>query len=217
LRESAERFVARARPGTDPARWDALVALGWLDILVPEADGGFGGTCADAAVIAEALGFGLLAEPFVERAVHAVTGSIACARAVNAAEMLGIMRRALRDTIAHVNAREQFGKPLSALQVVRHRIADMHVECELAAAAVTIALDAADADTPARTRRVALGTYQAARSGRFVCESAVQLHGAMGLASETPVAVALARFTTLSTAYGDATSALQRYLEPQGT
>jgi len=138
------------------------------------------------------------------------------ARAAACAEATGVIRRAYRETVAFVNERTQFGKPIAAFQVVRHRIADMYVEAELAAAAAQLALAAADDDGPDRARRVSLAAYQVARSGRAVCEAAVQLHGAMGIAAESAVAHALARATQLAVAYGDPTYHLHRYLASEG-
>jgi alkylation response protein AidB-like acyl-CoA dehydrogenase len=139
------------------------------------------------------------------------------ARAAACAEATGVIRRALRETAAFVNERVQFGQPIAAFQVVRHRIADMYIEAELASAAAQLALAAADDDGPDRAQRVSLAAYQVARSGRAVCEAAVQLHGAMGIAAESAVAHALARVTVLAVAYGDPTYHLQRYLAPERT
>ncbi len=139
------------------------------------------------------------------------------ASAATCAEAVGVIRRAYRETAAFVNAREQFGKPIAAFQVVRHRIADMYVEAELAAAAAEIALAAADADGPDPARRVSLAAFQVARSGRAVCEAAVQLHGAMGIAAESVVSHALARMTMLAVTHGDPTFHLQRYIATEGT
>ena len=47
------------------------------------------------------------------------------------AEMVGLMELLLEDTVTHVKTREQFGKPLSEMQVIQHRLADAHVSLEL--------------------------------------------------------------------------------------
>ena len=47
------------------------------------------------------------------------------------AEMVGLMERLLEDTLTYVKTREQFGRPLSKIQVIKHRLADAHVSLEL--------------------------------------------------------------------------------------
>ncbi|MEN9314046.1 MAG: hypothetical protein RIS35_439, partial [Pseudomonadota bacterium] len=78
LRESAVRWVAeRGRPahGVAPAepasRWREMADMGWLGITLPEAHGGLGQGAAEACVLAEALGAGPVAEPFVPVALLA--------------------------------------------------------------------------------------------------------------------------------------------------
>ena len=83
LRESVNRFAShdahlkRARllrgtkPGYDKKVWLEMAELGWLGTLLPERLGGTGLTCAEMAVISEALGRSLFSEPLVSAAVLA--------------------------------------------------------------------------------------------------------------------------------------------------
>ncbi|QLA82958.1 pimeloyl-CoA dehydrogenase small subunit [Acidovorax sp. JMULE5] len=57
--------IAYGDSGMDPALWSRFAELGAIGALFPEADGGFGGAGFDVAVVFEALGAGLVAEPFV--------------------------------------------------------------------------------------------------------------------------------------------------------
>ncbi|OGA58663.1 MAG: pimeloyl-CoA dehydrogenase small subunit [Burkholderiales bacterium RIFCSPHIGHO2_01_FULL_64_960] len=57
--------IAYGDTGTDPALWAHFAELGAIGALFPEADGGFGGAGFDVAVVFEALGSGLVVEPFV--------------------------------------------------------------------------------------------------------------------------------------------------------
>jgi alkylation response protein AidB-like acyl-CoA dehydrogenase len=77
LRESATRFVRgnldfkrlRERrgsaPGYDPAVLRQMSELGWLAILVPEAQGGLGLGLSELSAVVEELGRGLMADPLV--------------------------------------------------------------------------------------------------------------------------------------------------------
>ena len=145
-------------------------------------------------------------------------GSLDRADAALCCEAVGVMARAYRDAAAHVRERVQFGKPIATFQVVRHRIADMFVELELARAAAAFAAAAID-DEGERARRVSMAKIQIIRSGRFVCENAVQLHGAIGIAAEHASAHALARITGIASTFGDLIFHRRRYLRttPEGT
>jgi alkylation response protein AidB-like acyl-CoA dehydrogenase len=70
--------IARSREGYSPALWRQFAELGVVGALFGEADGGFGGAGFDIAVVFEALGRGLVVEPFLAGAVLA-GGAIAAA------------------------------------------------------------------------------------------------------------------------------------------
>ena len=81
LKESVDRFVAQksgfeqvraaaAGPeGFARADWQTFAELGWLMLMIPEDLGGLGGVTADAALLAESFGRGLVGAPFVSTAV----------------------------------------------------------------------------------------------------------------------------------------------------
>jgi alkylation response protein AidB-like acyl-CoA dehydrogenase len=60
------RHAAAASPqGYSADHWNGLADIGAIGALFPEADGGFGGDGFDVAVVFEALGRGLVIEPFL--------------------------------------------------------------------------------------------------------------------------------------------------------
>ncbi len=61
-------------PGWAPDLWETVTALGWPDLLVPEASGGGGGGSAELAGIAEEVGRAAASIPFVPAAVAAWCG-----------------------------------------------------------------------------------------------------------------------------------------------
>ena len=81
LQDSAVKFAQKAygfdqygksvaAPGQcDPAIWKQVAEFGWLALAVPESVGGIGGSALDIALVAEALGAGLVVEPFITGAV----------------------------------------------------------------------------------------------------------------------------------------------------
>ena len=81
LRDSVERFVRESYPsnkrrnfvdenkGFLQENWQKFSKLGWLGLNLPEEFGGNGGSAIDTMVVAEALGPGLILEPFLETVV----------------------------------------------------------------------------------------------------------------------------------------------------
>lgn len=77
LQDSAVKFAQKAcgldqyrkslkAPGEcDPGIWKQMAEFGWLALPVPESAGGLGGSTLDAALVSEALGAGLVIEPYV--------------------------------------------------------------------------------------------------------------------------------------------------------
>ena len=69
---SAALRAMRSRHGdSDPALWSAMAEAGWTGLLLPEELGGAGLGLAEQAVLSEALGRALIAEPVAAGAVFA--------------------------------------------------------------------------------------------------------------------------------------------------
>jgi alkylation response protein AidB-like acyl-CoA dehydrogenase len=143
----------------------------------------------------------------------ALAASADASEAVVCAEAVGVMTRAFDETARHVRDRVQFGRPIATFQSVRHRVVDMFVELELARAAARDAARAVDEGAGDRTARVAAAKIQIIRSGRYIGETAVQLHGAMGTTAEHAAGNALARIIVIAATFGDLTHHLHRYLD----
>ena len=89
-----------------------------------------------------------------------------------AAEAVGAATEVLRRSVAYAKLREQFGQPIGRFQAVKHRLANMHCDAELAASAVAWACFEPD-DTPRALRAALAGCLR-------VAEQAVQVHGGIG-------------------------------------
>lgn len=114
----------------------------------------------------------------------------ACARQLVALawEASGSMAAAVAQTAAYMQQRAQFGQALAKFQVIAHRLAEMavcseeaHAACELAA----LRIDAGAADALACA---SMAKSKVGREARFVAQNAVQLHGAIGVTEELPIA-----------------------------
>ena len=95
-------------------------------------------------------------------------------------------QRCLDLTMAWVRDRETFGRPLSSRQVVRHRIAEMARDVDVARTYTRAVIDdwLAGEDVLAR---VAMAKNTAVAACDRVVDAAVQLHGGMGYMRESEV------------------------------
>jgi alkylation response protein AidB-like acyl-CoA dehydrogenase len=142
---------------------------------------------------------------------HAVRAAADDARLLQAAELLGIARHAFEVTLAYLQTRVQFGKPIGANQALQHRMADALLQIELAQAGLRAALgDAKEAD-----QLGALASRAKARcvdTTLHVARLAVQFHGAMGYTDECEVGLYLKRALHLASWLGNASEHRLRML-----
>jgi alkylation response protein AidB-like acyl-CoA dehydrogenase len=101
LQDSAVKFAQKgygfdqyrkslAAPGQcDPAIWKQFAEFGWLALAVPESAGGLGGSTLDVALVAEALGAGLVVEPFLTGAILPAAVLAACEDPSRHADLMG--------------------------------------------------------------------------------------------------------------------------------
>lgn len=124
----------------------------------------------------------------VGRGLSLALGTLEIFRTSVGAAANGMAWRALEETIAHVQKRVQFGKPLADLQLVRAAIAEMTTE--LAAARLLVASAAFHKDTNTTSdgdarresgRRVSMAKMQSTESAQRIIDRAVQLHGGLGV------------------------------------
>ncbi|XXT22503.1 acyl-CoA dehydrogenase family protein [Sorangium sp. So ce429] len=106
----------------------------------------------------------------------------------------GMAARALREAIAHVTRRRQFGAPLSEQQMVRAYLAEMATELD--AARLLVARAAHKRDTAPETAggaaarvstEAAMAKMFATEAAQRIIDRAVQLHGGMGVIEGTEV------------------------------
>ncbi len=129
-----------------------------------------------------------------------------------AAEAAAIMKRLVTDTRDYCRQREQFDQPISAFQVIQHRLVDMHIEARRAEAAAAMAADALDLPSPERARAISAAKVTIADAGRFVGQQAVQLHGGMGMSEELIVSALFKRLTVIEGEFGTRDEHLVRYM-----
>lgn len=95
-----------------------------------------------------------------------------------AAQAAGSMRAVLDATVAYTKTRQQFGQPLAANQVIKHRLVDMAIACEEASAISLRAALLADHGAALAAK------LKVTRGARLLAEQSIQLHGGMGVTEE---------------------------------
>ena len=123
--------------------------------------------------------------------------------AASCAEGVGVMEQTLAATVEYLHMRKQFGVPLSSFQALRHRVADMKMQLELARSMAYYATLMLDAPAAERRMAVSRAKYQLGNSMRFVGQQALQLHGGIGMTDEYVVSHHFRRLTQLEFAFGD--------------
>jgi len=127
-------------------------------------------------------------------------------------EVSGLCMAALDITSEYIKTRKQFGNTLSSFQALRHKIADMAIDCEMAKAAVhklVASFQAPELHDPEMTQ--SLAKFVLDEIGQRVCSQAIQLHGAMGLTEECTIGRYYARATLIRSLYGATSSHLTNY------
>ncbi len=127
-------------------------------------------------------------------------------------EAVGCMEVLYKATVEYCKTREQFGQPIGKFQVLQHRMVDMFMEHEQAKSLMYLAAMRLDEGYDGEAKK-ALSAFkvQVGKSGRFVAQGAVQLHGGMGMTDELNVGHYFKRLTTIDTLFGNVDFHLKRF------
>ncbi len=130
---------------------------------------------------------------------HAVDIGIAAA----CAEAVGVLDKTMDVTVEYMNTRKQFGVVISSFQALRHRVADMKMQLELARSMSYYASLKLNAPADERRRALARAKYQLGVAMRFIGQNSVQLHGGIGVTDEYVGSHYFKKLTQLELSFGD--------------
>ena len=128
-----------------------------------------------------------------------------------AAEAVGAMEVLYKDTVEYTQQREQFDHPLSDFQVLQHRMVDMFMEYEQCKSLLFRATMETVQDPSLSQRTVHALKHLIGKSGIFVGESAVQLHGGMGVTEELRIGHFFKRLLVIDSQFGNADFHLDKF------
>lgn len=131
--------------------------------------------------------------------------------AATAAETVGAMEAMNEMTLEYSKTRVQFGQPIGSYQVVQHRLSDMFMAQEQGRSMAMLATMSVDNDDPVERRHdFALAKAGVGQAGRYVSQSAVQMHGGIGMTEEYAVGHYFRRCMVIERLFGDPAYYLQR-------
>lgn len=96
-----------------------------------------------------------------------------------ASQSVGLAQAAIDDAVSYANDREQFGKPISEIQTIRHKIAEMVTKTQASRSLTRLAAERADNGLSVR-REASMAKYYASETAMDVTNEAVQIHGGYG-------------------------------------
>ena len=128
-----------------------------------------------------------------------------------AAEAVGAMEVLYKDTVEYTQQREQFDHPLSDFQVLQHRMVDMFMEYEQCKSLLFRATMETVQDPVLSQRTVHALKHLIGKSGIFVGESAVQLHGGMGVTEELRIGHFFKRLLVIDSQFGNSDFHLEKF------
>ena len=127
------------------------------------------------------------------------------------AEAVGAMEVLYKDTVEYTQQREQFDHPLSDFQVLQHRMVDMFMEYEQCKSLLLRATMETVQDPVLAQRTVHALKHLIGKSGIFVGESAVQLHGGMGVTEELRIGHFFKRLLVIDSQFGNSDFHLDKF------
>ena len=129
------------------------------------------------------------------------------------AEAVGVMETLLAQTTEYLRTREQFGQAIGRFQVLQHKAVDMLVQLEQSRSMAYLASLRADAaHREDGAREVSAARVSIARSARAFAQSAIQLHGGIGMTDELPASHYARRLSLLEFWLGTREQHLERYM-----
>jgi len=127
------------------------------------------------------------------------------------AESCGAMKVLLDTTVDYAKQRKQFGTPIGKFQVLQHRMVDMFMAYEQSVSSTYMVTLKLDEPAVERKKAASAAKVQIGKAGRFVGQSAVQIHGGMGMTDELAVGHYFKRVTAIDTQLGSTDHHLKRY------
>ena len=128
------------------------------------------------------------------------------------AEATGCMDAINAATLEYIKTRKQFGVPIGKFQVLQHRMVDCFTNAQEARSMTLMAsLEDRRQGLCSAPQGGSGAKVQIGKSGKFCGQSAVQMHGGMGVTDEFSVSHYFKRLTMIDLMFGNQQHHLTRY------
>lgn len=121
---------------------------------------------------------------------------------LTSAQMIGLAQRCIDISVTYAKDRNQFGKPIGSFQAIKHLLATAQVKVEFARPVVYAAAAELSLGSQASFARTAHAHIAAGEAAELAAQTAVQVHGAMGMTWEVDVHFFLKRALALKNSWG---------------
>ena len=148
----------------------------------------------------------------VDKAYSVVEEVIDLATIAACSEAVGVLQVLKDSTIDYCKQRKQFGQPISKNQAIQHKLVDMMIEYEQAKSILYAAVTADLSNADERKKAVSGAKARIGQSIKFVGESAIQLHGGMGMVDEYMISHYFKRATMLGVLFGNVDFHMKRFV-----
>jgi acyl-CoA dehydrogenase len=125
-------------------------------------------------------------------------------------QLLGVSAEAFERTVAYLQERKQFGRPIGAFQGLQHRAALLFAELELARSVVLEGLHAVDAGADLRLPASA-AKAKLCRVAELATNEGIQMHGGIGMTDDYEIGFYIKRARVLQHLFGDYHYHLDRF------
>lgn len=145
------------------------------------------------------------AEALVGEAVAAaaqVERQLQVAVALQCAETVGVVDRAMEFTLDYVKQRYAFGRPIGGFQALKHRLADHVTQLEGAKAAAAYAAKAIQDESPDAAIAVSVAKSQCGKWGTEIVRDCLHMHGGIGMTWEHDIHFYLRRAVSNEALWG---------------
>lgn len=119
-----------------------------------------------------------------------------------AAQLLGAGRWLLDTSVSYAKQRAQYGRPIGQYQAVKHLLADVVTQLELARPLLHGAAVALAGHAPTAARDVSAARVAGADAAYLAARTALQVHGAIGYTAEHDLGLWLTKVRALRSAWG---------------
>jgi alkylation response protein AidB-like acyl-CoA dehydrogenase len=178
-------------------------AIGADVLLVPTEDGALHAVPAGSASLATVVSLDET-RPLADVDVTGAAGTVVvesvslapvlgAAAALLASEQVGLAQWCLEATVGYLKARRQFGRVVGGFQALKHRLADLYVEVEMARAAAHNAAATVAAGDPDAEVATSVAQAYCSLVAVHAAEECVQLHGGIAMTWEHPAHLYLKR------------------------